>query len=254
MTKQNTFGDGCSRSIHKPQSKSCDGLEQAAGPSDDNSKEIDEQISMVLDALLDRDTSTESGRSGYFSESSSQTQENQVECSFPAASQHQSNADDCKELLLGHWTDSNGSAVLVCRSGASSELTASLARPGKTDLHLGLWQDTSDGKWHCGDGCLDESACTSDTVTWKFWNGRVSVWTRNYSALLNQNHSWRNNGLASNNAMMGPFMPDCGFFAMQPTVATGMNGGGMLCPMVMIPVMFPVAFASHEKRHKNRKR
>lgn len=81
------------------------------------------------------------------------------------------------EDLLGCWSDSNGSAVVVQSSGEGlSQLITTLIRMNKPDVNLVLWQ-TFDGKnWYCGGAKLDLSRTSHKRIAWVFPDGRVSIW------------------------------------------------------------------------------
>lgn len=80
--------------------------------------------------------------------------------------------------LLGCWVDTVGNTVLVQSDGEpSQQLTASLMKPPRTDIHLSLWQTTDGGVWHCGDAVLDAKASTPEQLTWVFRDGSISSWT-----------------------------------------------------------------------------
>jgi hypothetical protein len=121
--------------------------------------------------------------------------------------------DELLERLLGYWQDSKGNAVRVHRVDGSN-LTATLSKAGRPDIHLGLWKAAADGVWHCGDATLDRSRSSAERVTWVFWRGSVSVWTRNACTMQQESHLqttsiWpANAGMAQGGAMGWPmFVP-----------------------------------------------
>jgi len=89
-------------------------------------------------------------------------------------------SDTCtQESLQGSWLDSQGNSVYVYQNDASSlNLTATMSKAGRLDRHMGVWKAPGEGIWHCGDATLDTGSSSRDSVTWKFWRGNKSVWTR----------------------------------------------------------------------------
>jgi len=108
------------------------------------------------------------------------------------------------EDLVGTWMDSYGNAVFVYWADTSmTQLTATLVRPPRPDIHLGLWQTPAttqeqkerdeqrnstrespggghhrlaDNGWRCGDAVLDVQTSSAEQIKWIFPDGRVSVW------------------------------------------------------------------------------
>lgn len=82
--------------------------------------------------------------------------------------------------LLGNWTDSRGNTVTVYSIDAfEMRLMATLSRPPRPDINLYLRPVLEgSGGWQCGDGCLDLSASSRDSVVWAFPDGNTSTWKR----------------------------------------------------------------------------
>lgn len=79
--------------------------------------------------------------------------------------------------LLGCWVDSYGNTVLVqSTNGQLTDLTATLSRSPRPDIHLSLWQLPDGSGWYCGQAKLDVDKSSRDSVAWTFPDGRRSVW------------------------------------------------------------------------------
>lgn len=179
-------------------------------------KEMD-QISVLLDALQEDHKDESSTASG-------PSMEPDVASEPSSSNDPSSQKFAVEEGLLGSWSDSYGNLVSVYQTGPSAaNLTATFSKAGKQDIHFGLWQEPEEGIWHCGDATLDLSSCSAESVSWKFWNGRVSVWTRQASCYMN-----------------GSFCGQWGCGAMPGAVMPPANLGvaNMSGPIMYMPVVF----------------
>jgi len=59
-----------------------------------------------------------------------------------------------------------------------TELTATLSKSSRHDVHLSLWQAPDSKCWWCGEAKLDLGMTSSKGLTWSFPDARVSVWIR----------------------------------------------------------------------------
>jgi hypothetical protein len=80
--------------------------------------------------------------------------------------------------LVGNWTDSFGNTVCVYSVDAySPSLIATLSNPPRRDFNLPMTRLPKFGGWRCGGAMLDSVSPTE--LSWRFPNGKTSVWRRN---------------------------------------------------------------------------
>lgn len=81
--------------------------------------------------------------------------------------------------FLGQWVDSQGNMVTVTSTDAFEvRLEATLSRPPRADIHLGVKPVMLGGGWRCGHSILDPYWSTTTQLHWVTDDGRVSVWIR----------------------------------------------------------------------------
>lgn len=79
--------------------------------------------------------------------------------------------------LCGNWSDSFGNTVCVYSVDAySPSLVATLSNPPRRDFNLPLTRLPNGGGWRCGGAMLN--SVSRMELSWRFPNGKESVWRR----------------------------------------------------------------------------
>mmetsp|Transcript_139592 Transcript_139592/g.246477 ORF Transcript_139592/g.246477 Transcript_139592/m.246477 type:complete len:290 (-) Transcript_139592:11-880(-) len=83
-------------------------------------------------------------------------------------------------VLQGKWSDVAGNTVNVypCDNYCNS-FWVTLTRPCGPDINLTLTASPNGKGWYCGSARLDERGSTLTQLIWEFFNGEISIWTRN---------------------------------------------------------------------------
>mmetsp|Transcript_10979 Transcript_10979/g.19785 ORF Transcript_10979/g.19785 Transcript_10979/m.19785 type:complete len:291 (-) Transcript_10979:85-957(-) len=83
-------------------------------------------------------------------------------------------------VLQGKWSDVAGNTVNVypCDNYCNS-FWVTLTRPCGPDINLTLRASPNGKGWYCGSARLDERGSTLTQLIWEFFNGEISIWTRN---------------------------------------------------------------------------
>ncbi|CAE8582038.1 unnamed protein product [Polarella glacialis] len=86
------------------------------------------------------------------------------------------------EHFVGHWKDSSGNLVQVHMSAdegspSGMQVTAIMQKPPRRDIQMNVWQALgSEKSWRCGEALLDADLSSAKLLTWRFHDGRTSVW------------------------------------------------------------------------------